>query len=83
MINRIFASIAVLVIIFPHCAYAASTGHVPPDVRDRLIDAIDDAFGKADDVTDQLPIDDGQKGTISNVLKTRHDTVKNSIGNIR
>ena len=32
--------------------------------------------------TSKIPNED-QRGSVSNVLKTRHDTVKNSIGNIR
>lgn len=41
------------------------------------------AFSSAAAAVDSPNIDDRTARTVSNVLKTRHDTVKNSIGNIR
>jgi hypothetical protein len=43
---------------------------------------IDQSFGLAGDASKLIP-DDCTSATVSNVLKTKHDTVKNSINNVR
>ncbi len=45
--------------------------------------AIDAGFAAAQDAVQHSGLDRETKSSISNVLKTRHDTVKNSIRNIR
>lgn len=70
-----------LVLLMPSSALAASS--VPPSVIRQIEAAIDAAFSSAQTAVNQAPIGDQQKSTVSNVLKTKHDTVKNSINNIR
>jgi hypothetical protein len=50
---------------------------------DAILGTVDAAFAQAQDAVKDSPLDDSTKNSISNVLKTRHDTVKNSIGNIK
>lgn len=77
----------------PHRAYGARMRHsallsavliaaVLPLASDALL-AVDRAFDSALGAVTDTGLTDSQKASVSNVLKTRHDTVKNSIGNIR
>jgi hypothetical protein len=52
-------------------------------VFDGLLRTVDQAFADAQAEVRSSPLSDEQKSSVSNVLKTRHDTVKNSVGNIR
>ncbi len=53
-----------------------------PLASDALL-AVDHAFDSALGAVADTGLSESQKSSVSNVLKTRHDTVKNSIGNIR
>jgi hypothetical protein len=48
-----------------------------------LIVVVDSVFAGAAELVTKLPGDRETKSSVSNVLKTKHDTVKNSINNIR
>lgn len=48
-----------------------------------ILSNISAAFDSAQEAVSQSKMPREQKATVSNVLKTKHDTVKNSIGNIR
>ncbi len=52
----------------------------PFDLALQHVDAI---FGTASEAVKEADLDPRTKGSVSNVLKTKHDTVKNSINNVR
>lgn len=54
---------------------------VSPDVAALAI--VHTLFAAAQETVQGSSLDPAQKATVSNILKTRHDTVKNSINNIR
>ena len=75
--HRIFLSSALLVSLLVPSLAAASPA------LDFANIVLDGAFDVAQDIVKVLPGGDTNQGAVSNVLKTRHDTVKNSINNVR
>ena len=70
-------------LLVPTFTFAASTTTLPKGIIDHAITQIDAAFTTAEGAVKNSPLDDSTAATVSNVLKTKHDTVKNSINNIR
>ncbi len=70
-----------LVLLSPSSALAA--GSVPSGAIAQILTAIDGAFASAQTAVRTSSLNEEQKSSVSNVLKTKHDTVKNSVGNIR
>ncbi len=50
---------------------------------DWLLAIVDKGFSNALNAVQSSPLDKDQQSTVSNVLKTKHDTMKNSVRNIR
>ncbi len=67
--------------LVPSFAFAASLPAEGP--IDRALTQVDTAFALSQRIVRQSDVSEDQKSSVSNVLKTKHDTVKNSINNIR
>ena len=67
----------------PVTAFATSDSTVRNRALDTALASTNTAFATAQAAVGDAPLSDGQQRTVSNVLKTKHDTVKNSINNIR
>ena len=62
---------------------AAAAAGGSSDTPNPVLAVIDQSFAHAADTVADAPLSDANKTSVSNVLKTKHDTVKNSINNIR
>ena len=73
-------------LLLPSLAFAATDGGASTP-KDKALDAaiigVDTTFDAAQKLVNDSPFDEGTQASVSNVLKTRHDTVKNSINNVR
>lgn len=76
-----FTLLATVLLLLPSAALAAPANL--DEILDTVLVHVDAAFTTAQNGVEGSNLNEEDKNQISNVLKTRHDTVKNSINNIR
>jgi hypothetical protein len=72
--HSFFSSAIIVAVVLPPVAIGT---------LDQALQVNDQIFAQQFSALSQRSLPDGMQLTVSNVLKTKHDTVKNSINNVR